>query len=233
MKERFGMRHWLKRVFGLPAAREHTARLIASGEVARALDVGCGEWSHLSGFRPGVWTAGVDVCEAAVARAKARGLHDAYLAADVLAVEPAEIVARLGGEPFDLVTLYGVIEHLPKRQGFALLEQCEAITRRFVLLETLNGFVPQGPEFGNEHQRHLSGWFAHDFMGLGYEVFGTTGLKYLHGYAGEFRWRFSGVAVLDAALAWGLRADVRCRHAFNLLAVKDVRGVPARLSRPA
>ena len=133
-----------------------------------------------------------------------------------------------GRGQFDLVTMYGVIEHLPKRQGFELLERCEAITKHFLLLETPNGFVPQGPEFGNEHQRHLSGWFGHDFVGLGYDVFGTTGCKYFHGYAGEFDPYFPGVVAVDAVLAWLLRAKKCYRHAFNLVAIKDVNGVPAR-----
>lgn len=217
---------YLKRKFGLPQAHDHTARLIATGEVHRALDVGCGEHSHLSAFRPRIWTAGIDVCERSVAKAKAHKLHDAYIVENILQTEPSKIVTKLGSN-FDLVALYGVIEHLPKRQGFILLEQCEAITQKFVILETPNGFVPQGAEFGNEHQRHLSGWFAHDFIGLGYDVFGTTGMKFFHGYAGAFRYSFPGITMLDAALAWGFRANINYNLAFNLLAIKDVRGVPA------
>lgn len=224
------MKRILKRIFALPNAQDHTERLISTGKVHRALDVGCGENSHLSKFRPNIWTAGIDACESAIAKSKARNLHDAYLVEDILHTEDSTLVTKLGGK-FDLVTLYGVIEHLPKRQGFALLEQCEAMTQRFVLLETPNGFVPQGAEFGNEHQRHHSGWFAHDFIGLGYDVFGTTGMKFFHGYAGEFRWNFPCISVLDAALAYVLRANVNHNFAFNLLAIKDVKGVPARLSQ--
>ena len=222
------MRNLLKRFFGLPTAKDYTAKLIASEKCLRALDIGCGQSSPLSEFRPTIWTAGVDAFEDAVNAARSQKLHDAYLVADVLSVEPAEIVEQLGGQ-FDLVTMYGVIEHLPKRQGFELLERCEAITKRFLLLETPNGFVPQGPEFGNEHQRHLSGWFGHDFISLSYDVFGTTGCKYFHGYAGEFDPYFPGVVAVDAVLAWLLRAKKCYCHAFNLVAIKDVNGVPARL----
>ena len=91
------MRKLLKRFFGLPTARDYTAKLVASGKCHRALDIGCGQSSPLSEFRPAIWTAGVDAFEDAVDAARSQKLHDAYLVADVLFVEPAEIMERLGG----------------------------------------------------------------------------------------------------------------------------------------
>lgn len=82
------------------------------------------------------------------------------------------------------------------------------------------------------HDKYLSGWFGHDFLGLGYQVFGTTGVKYLLGYAGMFKINIPGVALLDGMLAWLLRAHKRYWHALNLVAVKDMGGVPARLASP-
>ena len=60
--------------------------------------------------------------------------------------------------------------------------------------------MPQGPEFGNEFQRHHSGWFIHEFEGRGYTVHGTTGTRYLRGYMAEPRWNFPGCLLLDEAL---------------------------------
>lgn len=202
--------------------------MIASGKCHRALDIGCGQSSPLSEFRPAVWTAGVDAFEDAVSAARSQKLHDAYLVADVLSVEPAEIVEQLGGQ-FDLVTMYGVIEHLPKRQGFELLERCEAITKRFLLLETPNGFVPQGPEFGNEHQRHLSGWFATILLDWAMMCLARQDANTFMVTLASLIPYFPGVVAVDAVLAWLLRAKKRYRHAFNLVAIKDVNGVPARL----
>ncbi len=226
------MKQLLKKLILQPDARDHTERLINQGGVKRALDLGCGENSVLSGFRPAVRTAGIDAFEGAIEKSRERDQHDDYLVANILELEADDIRERLGGDPFDLVVANDVIEHLPKARGFELLDKCEALTSKFVLIQTPNGFVPQGPEFGNEYQRHLSGWFAEDFIGRGYEVFGTTGTKAFHGYAGGLKYRFPGASACDALLAWALRADVNHRHAFNLIAIKDVRGVPAR-SLPA
>lgn len=216
--------------FGLPSAEAYTAELIDAGGVCRALDIGCGSYSHLSAFRPRIKTVGVDAFDDAILAARRQDVHDEYVSCDLLKCDFEGLLSRLGGAKFDLVTLYGVVEHLPKREGFRLLERCEQLTEKFVLLETPNGFQEQGPEFGNEHQRHLSGWFPHDFEGLGYKVWGTTGTKYLRGYAAGPKYNFKGCLSLDIVLARLLRAHKNYRHAFNLIAVKDVRGVPARLS---
>jgi hypothetical protein len=218
------------RAFGLPSAHAYTAELVNGGEVGCALDIGCGSDSHLMAFRPRIRTVGVDAFDDAIRSAQQRDVHDAYVSCDILKEDLPGLLSQLGGERFDLVTLYGVIEHLPKRAGFELLERCEQLTEKFVLVETPNGFQEQGPEFGNEHQRHLSGWFPHDFEGLGYKVYGTTGTKYLRGYAAGPKYNFKGCLSVDHLLARLLRAHRNYRHAFNLIAVKDVRGVPARLS---
>jgi hypothetical protein len=91
-----------------------------------------------------------------------------------------------------------------------------------------HGFVEQGPEFGNEFQRHLSAWFIHDFEGLGYKVYGTTGTRYLRGYMAGPKYSFPGCIILDELLTLLLRINTHPRHAFNLVAIKDVRGVSAR-----
>jgi hypothetical protein len=171
------------------------------------------------------------VHEEAIKEAKSLNAHDYYIVADVLEDDLGSILSAhgLSNEKFDLITLYGVIEHFPKKLGYELLERCEKLTNKYILLETPNGFVEQGPEYGNEHQRHLSGWFPHDFEGLGYKVYGTTGTKYLRGYAAGMKYDFKYAPHCDLILAKLLRVDRTPKHAFNLVAIKDVRGVPARL----
>jgi SAM-dependent methyltransferase len=218
-----------QRFLDLPTALDYTRELVESSNCQLALDIGCGSHSHLTVFRPGLETVGIDAFPGAIETARARGVHDHYILADVLTADLGELLAPFGGRKFDLVTLYDVIEHLPKSRGFELLERCEMLTSRYIVVETPNGFVEQGPEFSNPYQRHLSGWFPHDFEGLGYRVHGTTGTRYLRGYAAGPKYPFKGCITLDFMLARFLRADRNPTHAFNLIGIKDVTGVPARL----
>jgi SAM-dependent methyltransferase len=208
---------------------DYTRNLIEKGDCRRALDIGCGSFSHLSAFRPSLVTVGVDAFPEAIEQARARNVHDDYIVADILKDDIEKILAKvrtLG--VFDIVSLYGVIEHFPKQQGLEMLTRCEKLTSKYVILETPHGFVEQGPEFGNEFQRHLSGWFIHDFQGLGYKVYGTTGTRYLRDYMAGPKFEFPGCILLDELLTLSLRINTHPRHAFNLVAIKDVRGVPAR-----
>lgn len=220
----------LHRILGVPNAAAYTKEIIDKGECSLTLDVGCGGYSRLSEFRPRITTVGIDAFPQAIEGAKAKGVHDHYIVADILKENLDDVLSQFNGHKFDLVTLYDVIEHLPKRKGYELLEKCEQLTCKYVLVQTPNGFLEQGPEFGNEHQRHLSGWFPHDFEGLGYKVYGSTGTKHLRGYAAGPKYNFKGCISCDIVLAALLRIGKHPRHAFNLVAIKDVRGVPARLS---
>lgn len=222
---------WMAENLGLPSAADYTEKLINSGECKVAVDIGCGVSSLLTRFRPGVKTIGIDAHTVEVARA--RGVHDYYVVADVIKMSAEEILDRVnevaGTRQIDLVTFYGVIEHLPKHEGWKLLEKCEQLTSRYILLETPTGFVAQGPEFGNEYQRHLSGWYPDELRGLGYKVYGTTGTRYLRGYMGEPRIGFPGARIFDSLVLSRVLFSKRFpQHAFNFVAIKDRRGVPAR-----
>jgi hypothetical protein len=241
------MSRWLKvrhragkilgKTLGIPGAAFYTERILVSGECHTAIDIGCGVSSPLTKFRPALRTLGIDAHVLSLELARRQNVHDEYVVADVVELSLAELLNRVrevtGETKFDLVTAYGIIEHLPKMAGWKLLDQCEALSKKFILLETPNGFVAQGPEYGNPMQKHLSGWFPHDFQSLGYTVYGTTGTKYLRGYMGEARYSLPGILMFDQViLSRLLRCDKRPQHAFNIVAIKDVRGVPARYSLP-
>ena len=215
----------LRQLLRPKSAADFTAQLVANGEIKTALDIGCGTSSHLSRFRPKVETTGLDAHHDAIDLAKERCVHNHYIEADILQDNI--------NSQFDLVTLYGLIEHLPKTDGFRLLDRIEKLSSKFILLETPNGFVPQGPEFGNEFQRHHSGWFIHEFEGRGYTVYGTTGTRHLRGYMAGPKYNFPGCLLCDELLTLLLRINRNPKHAFNLVAVKDVRGVPARQGKEA
>ena len=207
------------------SAADYTAQLVADGGIETALDIGCGTSSHLNRLRPGVETTGLDAHADAIDLARERGVHDHYIQANILNDDI--------DEQFDLVTLYGLIEHLPKSDGLRLLDRVEKLSRKYILLETPHGFVPQGPEFGNEFQRHHSGWFIQEFEGRGYTVHGTTGTRHLRGYMAGPKYNFPCCLLCDELLTLLLRINRKPKHAFNLVAIKNMRGIPARHGKEA
>ena len=76
-------------------------------------------------------------------------------------------------------------------------------------------------------------YLAEFLLEKGYTVHGTTGTHYLRGYMAGPRYNFPGCLLLDEALTLLLRINRKPKHAFNLVAVKDVRGVPARHKKEA
>jgi SAM-dependent methyltransferase len=214
------MKNPLRQLLRPKSAGDFTAQIVAKGEIKTALDIGCGTSSHLQVFRPTLETTGLDAFTGAIDISKKYRVHDHYIHADIL---KDKIDTQ-----FDLVTLYGLIEHLPKTDGIKLLDRVEKLSRKYIIFETPNGFVPQGPEFGNEFQRHLSGWNIQEFINRGYKVYGTTGTRYLRGYMAGPKYNFPGCIFFDELITLLLRINNNPKHAFNLVAIKDLHGISAK-----
>jgi SAM-dependent methyltransferase len=93
--------------------------------------------------------------------------------------------ARLDGAPlpfrdgeFDVATCIEVIEHLPKADGLALLDELERVAR-CVVVSTPNGFLDQDDLESNPLQRHRSGWRVSEFRRRGYTIRGVGGMLVL------------------------------------------------------
>jgi hypothetical protein len=197
--------------------------IIRSNECRTGLDIGAGTFSVLTSLRPVLRSTAIDAHSPAIEASRESGMHDEYIVGDVMEHDFA-------GRRFDVVVANELVEHLDKWAGWKLLERLERLASRLIVVTTPNGFVPQGPEHGNPWQRHRSGWFPHDFEGLGYAVHGIFGPKFMRGYAGQPRWRGARVLVpLSEMLGRALRSYPRAH--FGLLAVKDMHGVAARLGR--
>lgn len=129
----------------------------------------------------------------------------------------------------DLVTLLHVIERVPKGAGMEMLEKSDQPSDRYASIDTPNGFVSQGPEYGNPYQRHPSGWYPHDFEGHDYQVHGSLGTKNVRGYMIEPRVSIPGTRLFDNVVHSRLLMMRHfAHHAFNITAIKDLRGVPVR-----
>ena len=106
------------------AARSVYRRVLAEisisgkGRRPRLLDIGTGAGALLEeAHRLGFEAEGIDLCEPLVKRAQARGLHVRCLPAEQLA----------DGEPFDVITILDLIEHLP--QPLAMLAAARRLLR--------------------------------------------------------------------------------------------------------
>ena len=141
-------------VLGVPTAHDCVAGLTPRDNCRYALDVGCGRYSHFTFCRPRPFTVGVDPFAPAIEMSKVNGLHDAY---EQMAI-PKDVRYRLTdlvpGGSFDMAGLFGVIEYLPRREGYTLQDRCEVLIGKCLVVETPNGFLERGPRSGNEFQRH-------------------------------------------------------------------------------
>jgi hypothetical protein len=153
-----------------PLLRElrHTLRTCRS-----VLDIGCGNLSPLRTL-PVETLVGVEGFEPALRQAKANATHDELLHGDVRQLRPL-----LGKRRFDGCVALDLIEHLPKENGWQLLDDLEHIASQKVVIFTPNGFLPQKGQ--GDLQEHLSGWTPAEMRDRGYDVIGFYGHKSLRG----------------------------------------------------
>lgn len=156
----------------------------AVGDCQTLLDVGCGSGSPIRAFSQRLHAVGVDAFEKSLEESRQRKIHQEYVKADI-----RELGQRFSTESFDSVVALDVIEHLPKEDGFRLLEAMEKIARKRVIVFTPNGFLPQGEFESNPWQVHLSGWTASEMRARGYRVIGLRGWRPLRGEYATIRFR--------------------------------------------
>jgi len=150
---------------------------VLRNELRTGLDVGCGGGSPLTSLRAfGFRATGLDTSQDSIEAARRQGFFDDYILGGFL--------EHSFESTYDVVVLSHVIEHFPRDAGIAALQKAESLARRVLYIETPNGFLEQEPKDGNPHQRHLSGWFPHDFESRGFTVFGS-GMKGLTGPGGR------------------------------------------------
>ena len=83
-----------------------------------------------------------------------------------------------------MVVLSHVLAHFPRDDALKVLQRGEKIASRLIYIETPFGFLEQVAHDGNTLQRHLSGWYPHDFYARGYSIFGS-GHRLLRGPFGK------------------------------------------------
>ena len=86
-----------------------------------------------------------------------------------------DTLARSGR--YDLILCCDVIEHFDKDKGHRLLAKM-LDHGKIVVVTSPRGFVEQGAAYGNEHERHKSGWGEQDFSPY-HHVYKDVGFTFL------------------------------------------------------
>lgn len=183
------------------------------------LDVGCGENSGFRFFKNKPHSIGIEIFEDAIKKSKERKIHDEYVQMDVMDLEK-----KFKPKSVDCIIANGLIEHLEKKDGIALLEKMENIARKKVILTTPVGFLKQGEADGNPWQVHRSGWGVNEMRKRGYKVIGISGWKPIKGEEGKI--------ILKPNLFWTVVSILSepilrffPKHSFEMLCVKKIGGI--------
>ena len=97
-----------------------------------------------------------------------------YVYDEVLVGHGATVIRTLDRK-YDLVLMVDVIEHFENLAAFELLVEALKISAH-VVVATPYGYYPQGEEFDNPREAHLSGWFPSEFRDGGASYFWRNGL---------------------------------------------------------
>lgn len=186
-------------------------------ECQTLLDVGCGCNSVVQYFKGRLKkTVGVDMFGEAIKESRRKRIHNRYINCNVL-----DIKKQFGPKSFDCVISIDVIEHLKKNEAKKLIREMEIISKRYVVIQTTNGFIFQGPEEGNPYQVHRCGFMPDDLKRLGYRVIGMDGPKILRGKCAKIKHHPMMLFAIIANLLTPIFKYLPS-YSFNMLAYKKI-----------
>jgi len=183
-------------------------------ECETVLDLGCGHHSLLH-FCKIPFLVGVELFEPYLKESKRKGIHSQYLRADISRME-------FKPKSFDAVIAIGLLEHLPKQEGYELLNKATKWARKKVVITTPNGYLWQEAYDDNPLQEHKSGWDVNELRELGFRVRGAFGWKRISGY--KLSTKYEPPAFLWRRVS-DLTEKITCyfpEFAFLLLATKRI-----------
>ncbi len=161
--------HWIQAL--CPAPKRYLQQLILQLGLTTGLDIGCGGGSLFTSLRKyNFESTGIDVSQASIDASRSTDVHDEYLLGDFRTMQFEK--------KYDVIVMSHVIEHFNRDEGLDVIRRVEELASRLIYIETPYGFFEQHDYDGNYFQRHLSGWFPHDFEARAYTVFGSgVGLR--------------------------------------------------------
>lgn len=136
------------------------------------LDLGCGPSSPLQHCKNIKRSVGVEAFRPYLEESKRKNIHSEYLDKKIEELDFPE-------HSFDAVILIEVLEHLPEKTGYEILEKARKWARKKVIVSSPNGFINQKAVDNNPLQKHLSGWDYGKMKKLGFRCTGLAGIKFL------------------------------------------------------
>lgn len=122
------------------------------------------------------YSVGVDLFQPYIDSLKLKNIHDKYVLADVRRM-------KFKAKSFDVVFASDVLEHMSKKDSWALLKNMEYIAKKQVIITTSLGYFYHPPVDNNPLQLHVSGYDVEEFKKRGYKTF-KYGRKELLGTGG-------------------------------------------------
>lgn len=144
-------------------------RLIPKDRKISVIDIGCGKgiWGYLlcASRENMTYLCSIDITPTYLKFVKERNVYDDLVLCDCTCLPFRD-------RSFDLVLLSEVLEHLEKKEGYAVLEQLERIARQLIIITVPQGLLKQEGVGGIDAEKHRSAWYANEFKKLGYKVTG-------------------------------------------------------------
>lgn len=130
------------------------------------LDIGCGKGLPMQMINVRMKIdkrVGVDIHEPYLKECRKKKIHTQYIKKDIRML-PFE------NNSFDVVIGLQVLEHLPKKNAWEVLDKMEKIARKQIIVAMPIGKTYHPVIDGNQHQLHLSGYYPEEFAIKGYKI---------------------------------------------------------------
>lgn len=140
--------------------------LVIKKDAKSILDVGCGQGLPMEMIKMRMKverSVGVDIFDPYLDELKKKKIHDEYVKSDIRKLPFKD-------KSFDVAIALQVLEHLPKKDAWKVLEKMERIARKQVIVAMPIGEMYHPAVDGNEHQVHLSAFYPEEFQERGYKI---------------------------------------------------------------
>lgn len=171
-----------------PFSLHWIVRRCIGSDIKTILDLGCGSGDFMKDISYGEkWSIiGVELDNDSIDQARRSKIYNRVIKGNI-----TKLSKSITREKYDVVIATQAIEHLDKKRGLISLKKWEQLADKKVIISTSVGFIKfdrvekKGPEI-NVLQKHLSGWYVHEFQSRGYEVHGQ-GIGFIYGEYGLIR----------------------------------------------